>query len=136
MTGDDFRHETDEPSRRGEAFPPTKSSVLESLIRWSLGNRFLVLMLVAFVSLAGVWALRTIPLDAIPDLSDPQVIVQTTWDGASPQVVEDQITQVLSRKLVSTPGAHAVRGYSFFGQSLVYVVFEDGTDLYWARSRV
>lgn len=136
MTGDEFRHETDEPLRRGEASPPTKSSVLESLIRWSLGNRFLVLMLVAFVSLAGVWALRTIPLDAIPDLSDPQVIVQTTWDGASPQVVEDQITQVLSRKLVSTPGAHAVRGYSFFGQSLVYVVFEDGTDLYWARSRV
>jgi Cu(I)/Ag(I) efflux system membrane protein CusA/SilA len=136
VTGDEFRHETDEPLRRGEASPPTKSSVLESLIRWSLGNRFLVLMLVAFVSLAGVWALRTIPLDAIPDLSDPQVIVQTTWDGASPQVVEDQITQVLSRKLVSTPGAHAVRGYSFFGQSLVYVVFEDGTDLYWARSRV
>ncbi|MEK7391016.1 MAG: CusA/CzcA family heavy metal efflux RND transporter, partial [Fibrobacterota bacterium] len=110
--------------------------MLESLIRWSLGNRFLVLMLVAFVSLAGVWALRTIPLDAIPDLSDTQVIVQTPWDGASPQVVEVQITEVLSRKLVSTPGAKVVRGYSFFGQSLVYVVFEDGTDLYWARSRV
>jgi Cu(I)/Ag(I) efflux system membrane protein CusA/SilA len=110
--------------------------LLGGVIAWSLGNRFLVLMLVAFVSLAGVWALRTIPLDAIPDLSDPQVIVQTTWDGASPQIVEDQITQPLSRKLVSTPGAFAVRGYSFFGQSLVYVVFEDGTDLYWARSRV
>lgn len=114
----------------------TPRGLLGGVIAWSLGNRFLVLMLVAFVSLAGVWALWTIPLDAIPDLSDPQVIVQTTWDGASPQTVEDQITQPLSRKLVSTPGAHAVRGYSFFGQSLVYVIFEDGTDLYWARSRV
>lgn len=115
---------------------PSPRGILGGVIAWSLGNRFLVLMLVAFVSLAGIWALRTIPLDAIPDLSDPQVIVQTNWDGASPQTVEDQITQPLSRKLVSTPGAQAVRGYSFFGQSLVYVVFDDGTDLYWARSRV
>ncbi|HQF56697.1 MAG TPA: efflux RND transporter permease subunit, partial [Fibrobacteria bacterium] len=114
---------------------PSQRGILGGVIAWSLGNRFLVLMLVAFVSLAGIWALRTIPLDAIPDLSDPQVIVQTNWDGASPQTVEDQITQPLSRKLVSTPGAQAVRGYSFFGQSLVYVVFDDGTDLYWARSR-
>lgn len=115
---------------------PSHRGILGGVIAWSLGNRFLVLMLVAFVSLAGIWALRTIPLDAIPDLSDPQVIVQTNWDGASPQTVEDQITQPLSRKLVSTPGARAVRGYSFFGQSLVYVIFEEGTDLYWARSRV
>lgn len=115
---------------------PSHRGILGGVIAWSLANRFLVLMLVAFVSLAGIWALRSIPLDAIPDLSDPQVIVQTTWEGASPQTVEDQITQPLSRRLVSTPGAHAVRGYSFFGQSLVYVVFEEGTDLYWARSRV
>ncbi|QQS07730.1 MAG: efflux RND transporter permease subunit [Fibrobacterota bacterium] len=93
-------------------------------------------MLTVFLALGGVWALRTIPLDAIPDLSDPQVIVQTTWEGTSPQVVEDQVTQPLSRRLTSTPGAQVVRGYSFFGQSLVYVIFEDGTDLYWARSRV
>jgi Cu(I)/Ag(I) efflux system membrane protein CusA/SilA len=110
--------------------------LLGNIIRASLENRVLVLMLTVFVALAGVWALRTIPLDAIPDLSDPQVIVQVPWDGASPQTVEDQVTQPLSRKLVSTPGAQAVRGYSFFGQSLVYVIFEDGTDLYWARARV
>jgi hypothetical protein len=94
------------------------SSGLASVIAWSLENRFLVLMLTVFLGLGGVWALRTIPLDAIPDLSDPQVIVQTTWDGTSPQIVEDQVTQPLSRRLVSTPGASAVRGYSFFGQSL------------------
>ena len=112
------------------------SSGLASVIAWSLENRFLVLMLTVFLGLGGVWALRTIPLDAIPDLSDPQVIVQTTWDGTSPQIVEDQVTQPLSRRLTSTPGARVVRGYSFFGQSLVYVIFEEGTDLYWARSRV
>jgi len=109
---------------------------LSALISWSLGNRTLVILLTIFLVLGGLWALRTIPLDAIPDLSDPQVIVQTSWEGASPQTVEDQVTQALSRRLVSTPGARAVRGYSFFGQSLVYVIFQDGTDLYWARSRV
>jgi len=113
-----------------------KLSLLGWLIRASIRNRFLVLMLTVFLALGGSWALKTIPLDAIPDLSDPQVIVQTPWEGASPQVVEDQVTQPLSRKLVSTPGARVVRGYSFFGQSLVYVIFEEGTDLYWARSRV
>jgi copper/silver efflux system protein len=113
-----------------------KLSVLGLVIRASIQNRFLVLMLTVFLVLGGLWALKTIPLDAIPDLSDPQVIVQTPWEGASPQVVEDQVTQPLSRKLVSTPGARVVRGYSFFGQSLVYVIFEEGTDLYWARSRV
>ncbi len=125
----------------GEASLPEKTSghkmsALGSVISWSLHNRFLVILLTLFLTLAGIWALRTIPLDAIPDLSDPQVIVQTAWEGASPQIVEDQITQPLSRRLVSTPGARVVRGYSFFGQSLVYVIFEDGTDLYWARSRV
>ena len=122
----------------GKTFPPNRQnlSALGAIIRASIGNRFLVLLLSLFLVLAGSWALRTIPLDAIPDLSDPQVIVQSQWDGASPQTVEDQVTQPLSRKLVSTPGARVVRGYSFFGQSLVYVIFEEGTDLYWARSRV
>lgn len=113
-----------------------ESSFLGGVIAWSARNRALVLLCTFALVMGGVWALRTIPLDAIPDLSDPQVIVQTDWEGASPQVVEDQLTQPLSRRLVSTPGARAVRGYSFFGQSLVYVIFEDGTDLYWARSRV
>jgi Cu(I)/Ag(I) efflux system membrane protein CusA/SilA len=107
-----------------------------AVIAWSLKNRFLVVLLGVFLVLGGLWALRTIPLDAIPDLSDAQVIVQTKWDGASPQVMEDQVTQPLSRRLVSTPGAKVVRGYSFFGESLVYVLFDEGTDLYWARSRV
>ncbi|HXP90245.1 MAG TPA: CusA/CzcA family heavy metal efflux RND transporter, partial [Fibrobacteria bacterium] len=107
-----------------------------AVIAWSLRNRFLMVLLGVFLVLGGIWALRTIPLDAIPDLSDAQVIVQTKWDGASPQVMEDQVTQVLSRRLVSTPGAKVVRGYSFFGESLVYVLFDEGTDLYWARSRV
>lgn len=111
-------------------------SSMGAVIAWSLRNRFLIVLLGVFLVLGGIWALRTIPLDAIPDLSDAQVIVQTRWDGASPQVMEDQVTQPLSRRLVSTPGAKVVRGYSFFGQSLVYVLFEEGTDLYWARSRV
>jgi Cu(I)/Ag(I) efflux system membrane protein CusA/SilA len=113
-----------------------KGSAMGAVIAWSLKNRFLVVLLGVFLVLGGIWALRTIPLDAIPDLSDAQVIVQAKWDGASPQVMEDQVTQVLSRRLVSTPGAKVVRGYSFFGESLVYVLFEEGTDLYWARSRV
>ncbi len=115
---------------------PQKLSAMGAVIAWSLKNRFLVVLLGVFLVLGGIWALRTIPLDAIPDLSDAQVIVQTKWDGASPQVMEDQVTQVLSRRLVSTPGAKVVRGYSFFGESLVYVLFDEGTDLYWARSRV
>ena len=113
-----------------------RRSVLAAVIEWSLGNRFLVAMLSLLLALGGIWALLTIPLDAIPDLSDPQVVVQTAWEGTSPRTVEDQVTQPLSRRLASTPGAKVVRGYSFFGQSLVYVIFEDGTDLYWARSRV
>jgi len=115
---------------------PTNGSAMGAVIAWSLKNRFLVVLLGVFLVLGGLWALRTIPLDAIPDLSDAQVIVQTKWDGASPQVMEDQVTQPLSRRLVSTPGAKVVRGYSFFGESLVYVLFDEGTDLYWARSRV
>ena len=110
--------------------------MIAALIRWSVGNRFLVLLAAGFLALAGVWAVRTTPLDAIPDLSDTQVIVRTTFPGQAPQIVEDQVTYPMTTTMLSVPGAKAVRGYSFFGDSFVYVLFEDGTDLYWARSRV
>ncbi len=110
--------------------------MLSRLIDWSIGNRFLVFMLVALLTAWGIHAMRTIPLDAIPDLSDVQVIIKTTYPGQAPQVVEDQVTYPLTTAMLSVPGAVTVRGYSFFGDSFVYVIFEDGTDLYWARSRV
>ena len=110
--------------------------MIAALIRWSVANRFLVLLASAFVAAAGVWAVRTTPLDAIPDLSDTQVIIRTTFAGQAPQIVEDQVTFPLTTTMLSVPGAKAVRGYSFFGDSFVYVIFEDGTDQYWARSRV
>jgi Cu(I)/Ag(I) efflux system membrane protein CusA/SilA len=110
--------------------------MIAGLIRWSVGNRFLVLLAAGILAIAGVWAMRTMPLDAIPDLSDTQVIVRTTFPGQAPQIVEDQVTYPLTTTMLSVPGARAVRGYSFFGDSFVYVLFEDGTDLYWARSRV
>ena len=110
--------------------------MIAALIRWSLVNRFLVLMATVMLAAWGVYATLKTPLDAIPDLSDVQVIVKTTWPGQSPQVVEDQVTFPLTTTMLSVPGAKAVRGFSFFGDSFVYVLFEDGTDLYWARSRV
>ncbi len=110
--------------------------MIAGLIRWSIANRFLVLLAAGLVAVAGVWAVRTTPLDAIPDLSDTQVIIRTTYPGQAPQIVEDQVTYPLTTTMLSVPGAKAVRGYSFFGDSFVYVLFEDGTDLYWARSRV
>ncbi len=110
--------------------------MIAALIRWSVANRFLVLLAAALVAVAGVWAVRTTPLDAIPDLSDTQVIIRTTFPGQAPQIVEDQVTYPLTTTMLSVPGAKAVRGYSFFGDSFVYVLFEDGTDQYWARSRV
>ncbi len=110
--------------------------MIAALIRWSVANRFLVLLAAALLAVAGVWAVRTTPLDAIPDLSDTQVIIRTTFPGQAPQIVEDQVTYPLTTTMLSVPGAKAVRGYSFFGDSFVYVLFEDGTDLYWARSRV
>jgi Cu(I)/Ag(I) efflux system membrane protein CusA/SilA len=110
--------------------------MIAHLIRWSIANRFLVLLAAGLVAAAGVWAVRTTPLDAIPDLSDTQVIIRTTYPGQAPQIVEDQVTYPLTTTMLSVPGAKAVRGYSFFGDSFVYVLFEDGTDLYWARSRV
>ena len=110
--------------------------MIAALIRWSIANRFLVLMVTAVVSAWGVFALLKTPLDALPDLSDVQVIIRTTYPGQAPRIVENQITYPLTTTMLSVPGAKTVRGYSFFGDSFVYVLFEDGTDLYWARSRV
>src|SRR5258705_4611830 len=110
--------------------------MIAHLIRWSIANRFLVLLATLMVSAWGVWAMLKTPLDAIPDLSDVQVIIRTTYPGQAPQIVEDQVTYPLTTTMLSVPGAKNVRGYSFFGDSFVYVLFEDGTDLYWARSRV
>jgi copper/silver efflux system protein len=110
--------------------------VIGALIRWSVANRFLVLVATLLVSAWGVVSLLRTPLDAIPDLSDTQVIIRTTFAGQAPQIIEDQITYPLATTMMSVPGAKTVRGYSMFGDSFVYVLFEDGTDLYWARSRV
>src|ERR1700739_352950 len=110
--------------------------MIAQLIRWSLHNRFLVLKATALLSVWGVHATLSTPLDAIPDLADTQVIIRTEYPGQAPQVVEDQVTYPLTTAMLSVPGARTVRGYSFFGDSFVYVLFEDGTDLYWARSRV
>ena len=106
------------------------------IISWSLRNRFLVLLGTAAIVVAGVWAMRTTPLDAIPDLSDVQVIIQTDFREQAPDIVEDQVTYPITTEMLKVPGARVVRGYSFFGLSLVYVIFDDGTDIYWARSRV
>ncbi|MCM2319780.1 MAG: efflux RND transporter permease subunit, partial [Pseudomonas sp.] len=110
--------------------------MIAALIRWSVANRFLVLLATLFATAWGVWSVRSIPLDALPDLSDVQVIVRTPYPGQAPQIVENQVTYPLTTTMLSVPGAKTVRGYSFFGDSYVYVLFEDGTDLYWARSRV
>ena len=110
--------------------------MLRKIIDWSTRNRFLVALAVVFIAGAGVWAIRTIPLEALPDLTDVQVIVQTDFSEQAPQIVEDQVTYPITTQMLKVPGAKTVRGYSFFGTSLVYVIFDDGTDLYWARSRV
>lgn len=110
--------------------------MIARLIDWSIRNRVLVLMLAVLLAGWGVHALRTTPLDALPDLSDVQVIIKTSYPGQAPQVVEQQVTYPLATAMLSVPGAQTVRGYSMFGDSYVYVIFADGTDLYWARSRV
>lgn len=110
--------------------------MIERVIAWSVGNRTLVLLATAGLIGGGLWAMLTTPLDAIPDLSDVQVIVQTPFAEQAPQIVEDQVTYPIASEMLKVPGARVVRAFSFFGQSLVYVIFEDGTDLYWARSRV
>jgi len=110
--------------------------VIAALIRASIANRFLVLLASVALAVWGAWAALKTPLDAIPDLSDVQVIIRTSWPGQAPQIVENQVTYPLTTTMLSVPGAKNVRGYSFFGDSFVYVIFDDGTDLYWARSRV
>ena len=110
--------------------------MLGKLIEWSARNVFLVLLATVFVTLAGIYAVMKTPLDALPDLSDVQVIIYTEFPGQAPQVVEDQVTYPLTTAMLSVPKSKVVRGFSFFGASFVYVIFEDGTDIYWARSRV
>ena len=110
--------------------------MIAKLIRWSIVNRFLVLLATLMMAGWGIWSLSKAPLDAIPDLSDTQVIIRTSYPGQAPQIVENQVTYPLTTTMLSVPGAKTVRGYSFFGDSFVYILFEDGTDPYWARSRV
>jgi Cu(I)/Ag(I) efflux system membrane protein CusA/SilA len=110
--------------------------MIARLISWSIANRILVLLASAVLAAWGIWAVRSTPVDALPDLSDVQVIIRTSLPGQAPQIVDNQVTYPLSATMLSVPGARTVRGYSFFGDSYVYVLFEDGTDLYWARSRV
>jgi Cu(I)/Ag(I) efflux system membrane protein CusA/SilA len=110
--------------------------MIARLIHWSIGNRFLVLLATVMLTAWGVVSMLRTPLDALPDLSDTQVIIRTSWPGQAPQIVENQVTYPLTTTMLSVPGAKAVRGYSLFGDSFVYVLFDDGVDLYWARSRV
>ena len=110
--------------------------MIGGVIAWSVRNRFIVLLVSAALAVGGFWALRTVPLEALPDLSDVQVIVQADFGEQAPRIVEDQVTYPIAAEMLKVPGARTVRGYSFFGVSFVYVIFEDGTDLYWARTRV
>ena len=110
--------------------------MIAQLIRTSIANRGLVLLMAALLAAWGVWSVRQTPLDALPDLSDTQVIIRTAWPGQTPRIIEDQVTYPLTTTMLSVPGVKAVRGYSFFGDSFVYILFDDDTDLYWARSRV
>ncbi|MEP7330299.1 MAG: CusA/CzcA family heavy metal efflux RND transporter, partial [Betaproteobacteria bacterium] len=110
--------------------------MIARLIRWSITNRALILLGTALLAMWGLLAVKATPLDALPDLSDVQVIIRTSWPGQAPQIVENQVTYPLTTTMLSVPGAKVVRGFSYFGDSFVYVIFEDGTDPYWARSRV
>ena len=110
--------------------------MIAAVIRWSIGNRVLIIILTLLIAAWGLYSVKQTPVDALPDLSDVQVIIKTSFPGQAPQVVEDQVTYPLTTAMLSVPKASTVRGYSFFGDSYVYIIFEDGTDLYWARSRV
>jgi Cu(I)/Ag(I) efflux system membrane protein CusA/SilA len=110
--------------------------MIAALIRWSINNRFLVLLATFALTVGGIMSMKATPVDALPDLSDVQVIVRTSYPGQAPQIVENQVTYPLATTMLAVPGARTVRGYSFFGDSYVYILFEDGTDVYWARSRV
>ena len=110
--------------------------MIEAIIRWAVGNRMFVVLATMMIVGGGLYSLKNTPLDAIPDLSDVQVIIKTSYPGQAPQVIEDQVTYPLTTAMLSVPGAETVRGFSFFGDSYVYVIFDDDTDMYWARSRV
>ena len=110
--------------------------MIAAIIRWSVSNRFFVLLATLIIIGGGLFTIKNTPIDALPDLSDVQVIIKTSYPGQAPQVVEDQVTYPLTTAMLSVPGAKTVRGYSFFGDSYVYIIFDDSTDLYWARSRV
>src|SRR5713101_8946407 len=134
MTMPDNSRGTETNAGHGET--PTRPLLLERIIEASARNPFLVIILTIFGILGGVWALVQTPLDAIPDLSDVQVIVYTEWEGRSPDLVDDQITYPISTRFIAAPKVKFVRGESMFGKSFIYVIFQDGTDIYWARSRV
>ena len=110
--------------------------MIEKIIEFTARNKFLTVVFVLFVASWGFWAMKNTPLDAIPDLSDAQVIVFTEWEGRSPDLVEDQITYPIVTTMIAAPKVKFVRGQSMFGLSFIYIIFEDGTDIYWARSRV
>jgi Cu(I)/Ag(I) efflux system membrane protein CusA/SilA len=109
--------------------------VIEKLIAFSAKNAFIVVLLIVAIAGGGIWAIRATPIDAIPDLSDVQVIVSANWEGRSPTLVEDQVVYPIVTALISAPMVKVVRGFSYFDVGFVYVIFEDGTDPYWARSR-
>ena len=113
-----------------------KDGLIAKLIEWSINNKVMVIILTAALIFGGIWAVVNTPIDALPDLSDVQVIILTEYPGQGPRIVEDQVTYPLTSKMLSVPFAKDVRGYSMFGYSMVYIIFEDGTDIYWARSRV
>src|SRR5216117_2602378 len=127
---------TAEHAPRSDAPDARRPFILERIIDASSRNAFLIIIIVVFGIAGGIWALTKTPLDAIPDLSDVQVIVYTDWEGRSPDLVEDQITYPISTRFIAAPKVKFVRGESMFGKSFVYVIFQDGTDIYWARSRV
>ncbi|HEY6088825.1 MAG TPA: efflux RND transporter permease subunit, partial [Gemmatimonadaceae bacterium] len=110
--------------------------MLKRIIEWAVANKLIVLLFTLVAAVGGVIAIRRTPLEALPDLSDVQVIVQANYNEQAPRIVEDQVTYPIAAEMLKVPGAHVVRGYSFFGVSFVYIIFNDGTDLYWARSRV
>ena len=110
--------------------------MIAKIIELSARNKFVIFLLVFFLLAWGYWALKNTPLDAIPDLSDTQVIIYTEWPGRSPDLVEDQITYPITSTLLAAPKVQVVRGFSYLGSSFIYVIFEEGTDIYWARSRV
>src|SRR5512137_1123177 len=113
-----------------------ETPMIARLIQFSARNKFLIFLMMALAIIWGYWAVKNTPLDALPDLSDTQVIIYTEWTGRSPDLVEDQITYPISSTLLAAPKVQAVRGFSFLGSSFIYVIFDEGTDIYWARSRV